>query len=747
VLKAVSSSLRLQILNFLFDKGPLSYTELMSSLKMNPSRDAGRFAYHLKFLLKADLIEADVEARKYCLTELGKMVIDVADRIEKDASKQKGMLVRASRSALEEFDANKIAGSLIREAKMSADLAQKVAKEAEKRLLKSKTKYLTAPLVREVVNAILIEKGLEEYRHKLTRLGLPVHEVTMLMDTRGPTFRDAESIREMAGDAVLREFMLLKTFPRDIADAHLAGSLHISNLSSWTMKPAEIVHDLRFFYQNGLELEKIDALQPSLSPPHNLESALSTTLNVLTHSAKETAEAQTLEYFNVFLAPFIRGVDPQRIRDALQLFIHNVNQCANTSLSLELTTPSFIADKPAIGLLGKPIGNYGDMAEEAQLLASLILDILIEQSQNKPLLNPKIVVKIRAETFTDERARALLLKAHGLADKGLIYFAYLLKKGNEQTVFSGFGRKFMPDLNGDWEIDTLRTGCLGSVAVNLPRIAYECEQDEAKFLQLLKERLEMASRALEIKHAALKQNGGRLLPFLMQNVNGDQYFRLDYSSRLINLVGLKEMLESFHGRTYQPEKAAPLVEKISQCMSDAIHRASRKRAKRVLSSMLPDSEASERLAQMDIDRYGFGRVKYSGARERPFYSTIRALPFEASRGPSEYYVIESKLSILNAGGNLTVMELGEAEHKPDELMSLTKQVMEEYDLDFFTYSRKLTYCTNCKRSWFGLLHKCPSCSATGTLVAYDRFPHVRSQYWANANPISLLPISELRGPS
>ena len=38
ILKAVSSPLRLQILNLLFDRGSLSYTELMGSLKMNPSR-------------------------------------------------------------------------------------------------------------------------------------------------------------------------------------------------------------------------------------------------------------------------------------------------------------------------------------------------------------------------------------------------------------------------------------------------------------------------------------------------------------------------------------------------------------------------------------------------------------------------------------------------------------------------------------------------------------------------------------
>ena len=49
----------MKILNYLFDKGALSYTDLMTTLKMNPSRDAGKFAYHLKFLLEADLVEAD----------------------------------------------------------------------------------------------------------------------------------------------------------------------------------------------------------------------------------------------------------------------------------------------------------------------------------------------------------------------------------------------------------------------------------------------------------------------------------------------------------------------------------------------------------------------------------------------------------------------------------------------------------------------------------------------------------------
>jgi ribonucleoside-triphosphate reductase len=721
VLKAVSSPLRLQVLNFLFDKGPLTYTELMSSLKMNPSRDAGRFAYHLKFLLKADLIEADVETRKYCLTDLGKMVIDVADRIEKSASRPKSILVRASRFALEEFDANKIAGSLVREAKMPADLAQRVSKEAERRLFRSKTKYLTAPLVREVVNAILIEKGLEEYRHKLTRLGLPVHEVTMLLEAKSPDVQDAESARKIAGDAVMMEYTLIKTFPRDIADAHLGGLLHVDNLSSWTMEPNEIVHDIRFFFQNGVSLQGPDSSRLSVLAPKNLDSALWTVLNVLISSAKETVKAQTLEYFNVFLAPFARGVDPQRVKEVLQLFILNTNQLKNIGLGLELHTPDFIADKPAIGPSAGGIGKYGDYGEESQLLAQLILDVLIEQSQSKPLLNPKIMVHLRPTAFADERAKALMLEAHRLVlANGAVYFSSLMGKGEEQTVFSSLGCRFAADLNGDWETDTLRVGCGGSVAVNLPRIGYESERDESKFVQFLGERLEMAVRALEIKFLALKQHSSRLLRFLLQNVNGDEYFRVDNSSYLINLVGLDETLEWFYGKNYSDDKASAFVEELSQCVSVSSQRG-RRRHVRLLPSLLPNKEASGRLAQLDIDRYGFGKVKHSGTRERPFYSPVKILQIQMDQASQRLEPVKPCLSRLLAGGGLTMIELGDVERRPDELMSMTEQVVGSKSRELFTYGRKLTYCGNCKKTWIGMQHKCPSCGSTGSLTFYDAY--------------------------
>ena len=721
VLKAVSSPLRLHILNLLSDKGALSYTELMNSLKMNPSRDAGRFAYHLKFLLKADLIEADSEAKKYYLTELGKMVIDIADRVEKKAHKPRGMLVRTSHFTLEEFDANKIANSLIREAKMPAELAQKTAKEAEKRLLKSKTKYLTAPLVREIVNAILIEKGLEDYRHKLTRLGLPVHEVTALIETKDNT-QGSTSILSEAGKTVLREYTLLNVYPRDIADAHVSGALHVNDLSTWILKPNEVMHDLRFFFQNGVRTD--NPLQLSERPPQSFESALSTAFNVLLHTGGEINEMQTCDYFNVFLAPFIRGMDVAKVKENLRLFIMNVNQHADAALGVALSIPKFVADKAAVGPQGTS-GKYGDFAEESRLLASLIFEIFAEESSPKPLLNPKLIFKISNEALVDENARTVLLKAHSLAsEKGTPYFANMPQEEGKYAAFSASGCKFEADLTGDWETDTLRTGCLGYVTINLPRIAHESEKDKNKFFEILKERYEMAARALGIKYRALKQHGKSSLPFMTQSTNGDVYFRLDNCSSIINLAGFRECVETFCEKNISHEESAKFAEEIIQNLLAFKQKIGRKHGKRLFSAILRSLEASERLAQLDVEKYGIAKVKFSGTREKPFYSTTRRLQLQVGDFPyipSESLEVEQKLKGLNAGGNLSIIELEDKEYKPEELLNLTRQLVEKKAVEFFTYNRRITYCANCKKSWFGVLHKCPSCGSMSTLVAFDRF--------------------------
>jgi anaerobic ribonucleoside-triphosphate reductase len=330
-------------------------------------------------------------------------------------------------------------------------------------------------------------------------------------------------------------------------------------------------------------------------------------------------------------------------------------------------------------------------------------------------------VKIRVETFTDERAKALLLKAHNLAsERGIPYFANATQKNRKHSVFSSSGFRLDADLDGDWETDTLRTGCLGMVTINTPRIVHESGKDKIRLFESLRERIEMASRALEIKHRSLKNRGRNLLPFVTQGGNGDQYFRLENCSRIINLAGLKEAAEAFTEKSIGDEKTLAFAAELTENVSAYIHKIGRRRGKRLSPAMLPSFQASERLAQVDMERYGIAKVKFSGSRDKPFYSTISNPTFAAGKLPQEHLAFESKLAEAHGGGSLMAIDLGEAKHEPQELMETTEQLVQG-QADLFTYERKMTYCVNCKKSWFGSLHKCPSCGAVGTLAFFDRF--------------------------
>lgn len=692
----------------------------MNQLKMNPSRDAGRFAYHLKFMLNANLVEADVEAKKYYLTDLGKMVLDVADRVEKKAVKPRGMMVRTSHLTVEEFDANKIANSLIREAKVPAELAQKAAKEAEKRLVKAKTKYLTASLIREVVNAILVEKGFEDYRHKLTRVGMPIHEVTVLIESKDP-IRNCTCTINRAGQTVLEEYTLLNIFPRDISDAHLSGALHIDGLGTWLLKPNEVVHDLRYFLQHGIDLNGV--MQVPMESPNSLKTALSIAFNVLLHTSKETDKTQTFNYFNVFLAPFVRGNEVAKIRENLRLFILNLNQHVDATLAVDLSIPKSTAEKEAIGPSGRDCGKYGDYTQEARLLASLLIDVFVEESLVKPVLSPKLVIKINGAALSDDGVKNILLKAHRLAvQSGSVYFANTTK--TENASFCASGVKFSPDVTGDWETDTLRTGCLGSVTINLPRIIQECEKDKNKFIDLLKERFELSARALTIKNNALKQFGKTALPFLLLKSGGDTYFRFENCSRIVNLAGFREVVEAFTQKSFTDQESRKFSEEIISNLLAFKQRIGRKYGKRLYPALLGDREASERLAQLDVERFGVAKVKFSGSRDKPYYSTLKKTQIKTTQPlsvPAGMIEMAQVMKGLTAGGSLDVLELESAEFEPEALMDLSRQIIESNASEFFTYNRLMSYCESCRKNYQGTLHKCPQCGSMSTLTTFDRF--------------------------
>jgi ribonucleoside-triphosphate reductase len=203
------------------------------------------------------------------------------------------------------------------------------------------------------------------------------------------------------------------------------------------------------------------------------------------------------------------------------------------------------------------------------------------------------------------------------AEGGAIYFANMTGKDGENVAFSASGVKLSSDLTGDWETDTQRTGCLGFVTINLPRIAQESEKDKNKFFDLAKERFELAARALGIKNTALKQFGKNSLPFLLKSSSGDTYFRLENCSRIISLAGLREAVEAFTEKGINSDESRKFAEEIVQNILAFKQKISRKHGKRLYPVILGNAEASERLAQLDMEKYGVAKVKFQGPETNP----------------------------------------------------------------------------------------------------------------------------------
>jgi len=152
IFSVMASPNRIDILRILNSKGPLTYSELKSLAGFKSKKESGKFAYHLRKLLRQSLVALNKSERRYTITNLGKLVLSLARQIEERSIIESGkMYVRTSGESIEEFNSHKIIQSLVREGSLPLELAQKITEEVENRIYKYQTTYLTGAVIRDMV--------------------------------------------------------------------------------------------------------------------------------------------------------------------------------------------------------------------------------------------------------------------------------------------------------------------------------------------------------------------------------------------------------------------------------------------------------------------------------------------------------------------------------------------------------------------------------------------------------------------
>ncbi len=671
----------------------------MYAAKLDPVRDAGKFVYHLKTLRKAGLVSIEKGTKKYGVTELGKILVEFSRDLEEYIAVKRGRLfVRTSRMTIEEFDRTRIARSLVSEAKMPQTLADEVASEAEERLLKFGIVYLSAPLIRELVNIILIERKLEEYRHKLTRLGLPVNDVTILLREAGQKQLDANWVQKSAGEKVTEEYVLLNSLPRATIDAHLAGQIHLEDAASWILKPSILFHEASLFFRRGT---------PATNPPSSLEDALESVLKILRTAEREVSNEQVLDHFNITLAPFIRGLPRQRVQESIRRFMYDLNWdgfsntiSAQVTVGLDHQIPDHLQNREAVGPNGKAEGIYADYPRESEELFTTIIDASLEIGHQQPLLNPSIVVRNPSGKIdaTDE----LLNLAFDSSAKYSIP-NFLMQTSEQNYSVSSEGQILSEDKDGTKGAG----GVVGTVQLNVPRAAYEASGKDERFLQAVQAETTEAVKALQLRQQAINERVSEgILPLLAWQANGGAYYDSKRAHGEIGLLGLAEAVKH-HTRAELWEKSSlAFAKKIVEAARRAVSETDA-RDIRVRIGLHSSPQASARLASIDADKFGFSTVVYQGSKKYPYYSDVPAIPLTQKVPFATRASIEGELQrSFDGGALLPLMVRSKVE---SSALSKASRELTEAGVRYFTFSSQYSRCQRCYNTSVGVRARCDNC--------------------------------------
>ncbi|NWK05715.1 helix-turn-helix domain-containing protein, partial [Marine Group I thaumarchaeote] len=566
IFSVMASPNRIDILRILNSKGPLTYSELKSLAGFKSKKESGKFAYHLRKLLRQSLVALNKSERRYTITNLGKLVLSLARQIEERSIIESGkMYVRTSHSSIEEFNSQKIIQSLVREGSLPLELAQKITEEVENRIYKYQTAYLTGSLIRELVNSVLLEHGHEEYRHKLARVGLPIFEVQEMVSNAENIENGVEGLLFKTGRIVFAEHLLTSTLPKDIADAHLSGDLHITNPGLWSILPDTIFINVKALIEDGIDLKGkyLNVCRiPSVKTLSNLSSALSMIIALI---SKEASQEVVLDDLIPSLSKYSKDL-PELERKLVDSFTTSSTTMGYDKMS---TVVSFRI----------PLGID-------QKIVKTVLSAYKTYTKLTPIPKIGLVIDYDKGKITDVSQTIseiitlggkVMFTKHNTSQKGVTH-----PKNSTSTLLH-----------------------LGSLSINLPRLAFESNKDETYF----RARLALLMKPALDSMAKRNKNISNLIRLGVNPILAADtlYMQRSTVSLVINLVGLQNAIYGILGFKNNNE-GQQILYKVIETAVDIATKKSKDLGINIIVSMT-ESDGSERFIALDAEKYGKNSVQ------------------------------------------------------------------------------------------------------------------------------------------
>ncbi len=668
IFSVMASPNRIDILRILNSKGPLTYSELKSLAGFKSKKESGKFAYHLRKLLRQSLVALNKSERRYTITNLGKLVLSLARQIEERSIIESGkMYVRTSGQSIEEFNSHKIIQSLVREGSLPLELAQKITEEVENRIYKYQITYLTGAIIRDMVNSVLLEHGHEEYRNKLARLGIPVYDVHEMVSNLVHVDNGAEGLLFNAGQKIFAEHLLTNVLPKDVADNHLSGDLHISNPGMWSMIPDTIFVNVKELLDDGLDLGGKYLNVSRINESKQLDEIASSLCVIISLLSKEASQEIVLDGLSTLFLKYSKSLPEleEKLTNAFAIAstTSKYNKIStNVSIRLQLGT-----DTKIINSIISAYKKYVAITPIPKI--GLIID------------NEKGKINDVSQSISE----ILLLGGKVTIAKG-------------QTASNGV-------TNGTTKSSNSLAINLESVSINLPRLAFESNKDETYFrarLALLMKPV-LSSMALRKKEISDLTRRG-LNPILAKNT---QYMQKSSVSLVINLVGLEESVFNILGFKDNKDGRA-ILHKVIETAIDVGAKKGKELGDNVIICMT-ETEASYRFATLDGEKYG--KNSSLNSMETDYYSqgiVINSSEIHDYTPKTEIISESNKISKLLNGGLLIILDID----KNVKVVEIKKSIEKIAELvPSFKLSRQTPICGQCGFKDQPFEDKCPKCKS------------------------------------
>ncbi len=492
---------------------------------------------------------------------------------------------------------------------------------------------------------------------------------------------------------ITANYWLKNIYPREIADAHRNGDLHI--------------HDLSMFsgYCAGWSLEQLIRIglggvpdKITSSPARHLSTLSQQMVNFLGIMQNEWAGAQALSSFDTYLAPFVRedSLDDGEIRQALQSFVFGVNtpsrwgsQAPFTNITLDWTVPPDLADRPAI-VGGKETSfTYGDCQPEMDTINRVFIELMIAGDANgRGFQYPIPTYNITADfAWESVNVRPLFEMT---AKYGTPYFQNFVNSDLDPRDVRSMCCRLQLDKRelrrrggGLFGSDEL-TGSIGVVTINLPRIGY-LARSRSDFFRRLDELMDLAAESLSIKRKVIERlMDAGLFPYTKRYLSG-----LDNHFSTIGLTGMNECLLNFLDTDIACEEGRGFAVEVLDHMRDRLVRYQERTGDLHNLEATPAESAGYRLAKHDRERYP---DLIAGGADEVFYTNSTQLPVDYTEDIFEALDLQEELQTKYTGGTVFHGFLGEALDDWRSCRNLVRAIAENYRIPYFTISPTFSVC-------------------------------------------------------